>query len=87
MTGFRLTKNLMSGIQRLVPIHPEFWWIDALCINQDDAEEKNEQVRMMRSMYEKATNVWVWLGEEGVEDFVPALNLMAHLRKLVVKGR
>ena len=39
------------------------WWIDALCINQDDIQEKNEQVKLMRTIYGKAARVCVWLGE------------------------
>ena len=37
-------------------------WIDALCINQGDTEEKTEQVRMMRDIYDRASLVIVWLG-------------------------
>ncbi|KAK8034104.1 Phosphoribosylaminoimidazole-succinocarboxamide synthase [Apiospora rasikravindrae] len=37
-------------------------WIDALCINQGDNAEKEQQVRIMRRIYEMAWQVVVWLG-------------------------
>lgn len=38
-------------------------WIDALCINQDDIQERNEQVAMMDSIYKSAKKVLIWLGD------------------------
>ncbi|KAI0411610.1 HET-domain-containing protein [Xylaria grammica] len=32
-------------------------WIDALCINQDDSQEKSEQVQLMRDIYHRASRV------------------------------
>lgn len=37
-------------------------WVDALCINQSDLNEKSEQVRKMNQIYRKAYNVCIWLG-------------------------
>ncbi len=37
-------------------------WIDAICINQDDIEEKNRQVQMMSRIYTRTEEVLVWLG-------------------------
>ena len=38
-------------------------WVDALCINQDDLEERNRQVKRMQSIFSNAQSVFVWLGE------------------------
>ena len=38
-------------------------WLDALCINQEDVEERNWQVSLMQDIYESAQNVYAWLGE------------------------
>jgi hypothetical protein len=38
-------------------------WIDAICINQDDTQEKSAQVARMLSIYKKARSVTAWLGE------------------------
>ena len=61
--GINVTDNLLSAILNLAEAEPRFWWIDALCINQSDLEEKSEQVQIMRSIYQKATQVCVWLGD------------------------
>jgi hypothetical protein len=42
--------------------HDVFFWIDAICINQNDNAEKSSQVQMMRDIYAKATRTHVWLG-------------------------
>lgn len=42
-------------------------WIDAICINQDDHEERNQQVQMMSRVYTRAKEVCIWLGEDSDE--------------------
>lgn len=37
-------------------------WIDALCIDQENEEERNHQVRQMGMIYQHATRVVAWLG-------------------------
>jgi hypothetical protein len=39
-----------------------FFWIDALCINQDDVLERNHQVGLMCKIYSESKCVLVWLG-------------------------
>lgn len=41
-----------------------WWWIDSICINLDDVEERSEQVQLMGQIYRNAHNVIIWLGEE-----------------------
>ena len=43
-------------------------WIDALCINQEDMEERSSQVARMADIYRLAHRVVVWLGPESEED-------------------
>ena len=38
------------------------FWIDAICINQRDQEEKSNQLPMMAKIYGRAARVIVWLG-------------------------
>ncbi len=38
------------------------YWIDAVCINQADLAEREQHVKFMRDIYEKAKAVTVWLG-------------------------
>ncbi|KAN0102650.1 Heterokaryon incompatibility protein (HET) domain containing protein [Hyaloscypha variabilis] len=42
-------------------------WIDALCINQNDVNERSAQVSIMGSIYSTASRVLVWIGEESEE--------------------
>ncbi|VUC31677.1 unnamed protein product [Clonostachys rosea] len=39
-------------------------WVDAICINQEDLEERARQVRRMGDIYGSAWAVIAWLGEE-----------------------
>jgi hypothetical protein len=38
-------------------------WVDALCINQTDALERQIQVSIMKWIFQFARSVWIWLGE------------------------
>lgn len=37
-------------------------WIDALCIHQNDVEERGHQVNLMKQIYSSAQCVIIWLG-------------------------
>lgn len=37
-------------------------WVDALCIDQQNRDERSEQVQLMAEIYAKATEVAIWLG-------------------------
>ncbi|KAI0453016.1 heterokaryon incompatibility protein-domain-containing protein [Xylaria acuta] len=50
-------------------------WIDAICINQADIEERNAHVPMMHEVYSRAAQVIVWLGRES-EDSNIAMALL-----------
>lgn len=39
-------------------------WIDAICINQKDNEEKSRQVQQMARVYDEAAKVLCWIGPE-----------------------
>jgi hypothetical protein len=38
------------------------FWIDAICINQRDRDEKSEQLPLMTDIYRRASRILVWLG-------------------------
>lgn len=54
------------------------WWIDQICINQTDVDERNEQVSLMRRIYKNASAVHVWLGEEE-NDSSTAMDMLQKL--------
>ena len=39
-----------------------WFWIDTVCINQEDTPERNAQVLRMKDIYEKAERIICWLG-------------------------
>ncbi|KAI7360823.1 hypothetical protein KC354_g8565 [Hortaea werneckii] len=63
------------------PDRPRFLWVDAVCINQKDYEERAQQVRIMRQIYAKAERVVIWLGPRSPND-EHALRLARNLGRL-----
>lgn len=42
----------------------DWFWIDSICINQNDTSERESQIRLMGQIYRQATQTLVWLGEQ-----------------------
>ncbi|KAH7408010.1 heterokaryon incompatibility protein-domain-containing protein [Cadophora sp. MPI-SDFR-AT-0126] len=60
---FLVRENLWLALQQFHTMpEPLVIWIDAVCINQADDKERNEQVAKMKTIYEQAEEVFVWLG-------------------------
>lgn len=57
-----VNETLYSILKKVTEDGQSLVWIDALCINQSNAEEKSQQVRMMWDIYNNATEVLIWLG-------------------------
>lgn len=56
--------NLHAFLTKLRKLDkPRNLWVDAICINQGDDEEKGRQVGMMGSVFGHATQVLAWVGE------------------------
>jgi hypothetical protein len=60
---FNVTQNLHAALRHLRDHSIEWIWVDAICINQRDRQERGHQVRYMAKIYGKANRVVVWLGE------------------------
>lgn len=62
-----VTKNLsdfLHEVQRDKKLKEEHFWIDAICINQEDPQERSRQVStMMGKIYRSAKCVIAWLGD------------------------
>lgn len=59
-----VTMNLHAALSQLRnSLLERYLWVDAVCINQDDIDERGSQVQLMASIYSKANCVIVWLGE------------------------
>jgi hypothetical protein len=60
---FQATANLEAALRHLRQKDEVVTlWVDALCINQADIEEKNVQLAQMREIYVYAKSVIAWLG-------------------------
>ncbi|KAE9378931.1 HET-domain-containing protein [Stipitochalara longipes BDJ] len=76
---FKVKENLWQALVHLQPKRGALLiWIDAICINQEDTRERNEQVRMMRTVYQTAEEVFVWLGLEE-EDSYRAMQFLQNM--------
>lgn len=59
-----VTSNLHAGLCRLRgPTELRTLWIDQLCINQWDLEEKAAQVSLMRDIYKQCSRCIIWMGD------------------------
>ena len=56
-------------------------WVDCICINQDDENEKSIQVSRMADIYEHADGVWIWLGKES-EDSCVGMDFVGRIPEL-----
>jgi hypothetical protein len=64
-THVPITENLYDALYRLKSRYVvRRWcvWVDAVCIDQSSLKERNHQVKIMASIYSRATRVLVWLG-------------------------
>ncbi|OCK96610.1 HET-domain-containing protein [Cenococcum geophilum 1.58] len=60
-----ITTNLADALRTFRYLtRPRTLWADALCINQQDLEEKNTQVNGMGELYKRARRVLVWAGRD-----------------------
>ncbi|KAJ9652499.1 hypothetical protein H2198_008247 [Neophaeococcomyces mojaviensis] len=67
LNGQQLTvrPNLFSFLRHAAEHRfDSLFWIDAICINQSDVEEKNGHVRHMGAIYANATKVIAWLADK-----------------------
>jgi hypothetical protein len=73
-----LSKNSFSALRHLRgKFGPITIWIDAICINQKDNEEKESQIPLMGDIYSRAGTAYMWLGE-GDESTSKALSYLSR---------
>ena len=46
------------------------WWIDAICLNQNDTDELSQQIPRMGEIYSQASEVLVWLADGRLEEAI-----------------
>lgn len=84
--SFTVSQDLHHALQalrrRFCTTYPVTLWVDFICINQEDTDEKNTQVPLMSAIYSGASRVIVWLGGASSTDELA----MAVMRDLAARG-
>jgi hypothetical protein len=79
-------KNLLVDIQKEQEIVT--LWVDAICINQADVREREEQIKIMALIYSRAKQVIVWLGRNNAAHSIFAtIRQVSQLRDRAPKAR
>ena len=61
----QVTVSLDAALRHLrQPNKPRIIWADAVCIDQTNIPERNEQVARMRDIYARAKSTVIWLGDD-----------------------
>ncbi|KAI1748758.1 heterokaryon incompatibility protein-domain-containing protein [Xylaria castorea] len=60
-------------------------WVDFICIDQRNTEERGQQVSIMRSIYEGASRVLVWLGPDTESRGKQAIAAMREITRECLK--
>jgi hypothetical protein len=88
-TSFKVSDTLYEFLEKLRPDErSRLLWIDAICINQNDVEEKSSQVPMMGLIYETATTVIIWIpplpgGTRDIDTVKSAVNILVGFQNEV----
>ena len=88
----KVTASLELALRYLrLADRPRTIWVDAICIDQSNIEERNKQVRLMKDIYSSCTVDLVWLGEadEWTQQGIDSLRRMKslNLQRLTDRGR
>jgi hypothetical protein len=69
---FIINENLYDGLFKLRKSATGYLWVDALCIDQTNVDERATQVLLMGDIYSSAVRVIIWLGKliPGVKDVI-----------------
>ncbi|KAH9906668.1 HET-domain-containing protein [Xylariomycetidae sp. FL2044] len=86
-----VTENLYHWLQKLDrdACYGKDIWVDAICINQDDPDERCQQVSIMADIYRSAARVAVWLGDADdstklAHELIAVLSQLSHEDMLTI---
>ncbi|KAH7059087.1 heterokaryon incompatibility protein [Macrophomina phaseolina] len=61
-----VTENLATALRHLrLASRPRHLWVDALCIDQHNIDERDDQVMHMKEIYQRCSTDLLWLSEDG----------------------
>ncbi|KAI6092416.1 heterokaryon incompatibility protein-domain-containing protein [Hypoxylon rubiginosum] len=65
---FQITTNCKDALRQLRHLYGGITlWVDSICIDQGNDEEKQHQISLMQEIYMRAERVYVWIGNETPE--------------------
>ena len=70
--------SILRGVRENIQNAPKYLWIDAVCINQENTDERNDQVLLMGDIYSLAERTFVCLGDDD-NDVTEASRCMNNL--------
>lgn len=78
-TRLSITENVDSILRHLRKNHRQVrLWVDAICLNQQDAQEKGVQVQLMGEIYQCAQKLHLWLGSGDDQDAAAVFQHFQH---------
>lgn len=89
---FDVFQNLYTALHRILSLTDEgeyrWLWIDQICINQENKDEKKAQLLLMGEIYKRAHDVLVWLGDPvpGVLDVAGYLDQIPDILKKIERN-
>ncbi|KAI1081111.1 heterokaryon incompatibility protein-domain-containing protein [Whalleya microplaca] len=79
-----ISHNLLQGLRHIRSnSQPLVIWVDAICIDQEYEIEKGHQVDLMGTIYEKASEVIVWLGDDELEIASTAFQTLINVNSAI----
>lgn len=80
--GYRvsITRSLDEALRHLRDRHrPTILWVDQICIDQTDEDDKKRQIPLMGRIYQHAYTTVIWLGGEDNQNLFKTITLMDGL--------
>ena len=69
---FRVTNNLRAALRSFQASGEQVVWADAICMDQNNKDEKSRQIRLMHRIYSQARFVLISLGDAGLNQHAVA---------------
>jgi hypothetical protein len=78
-----MTESLAEGLRKFRHAREERkLWIDQICIDQNDVDERSAQSQLMGELYENAVCVLLWLGRDTCNDVTLANSITQQISGL-----
>jgi len=82
-----VTRNCEAALRRLrLEYEERTLWIDAICIDQGNIDERGRQVRLMSAIYKQAQGVIAYLGDASHESQV-GMDFILHDLQVLLAGK